>query len=288
MRQVNGISTSPKSLRWFDQFTSGRISNIFLNAVNLFDEGNHLFSIVTQEVGNGPFSFVVDNDDLSKLVKITDQISKQGEILIIGKTAFSFGQIKIWQPVPDWQTVRKIGKTDLIKEIDHQLRHASFTQGMAEVFYPVRELNKSKFYSKMQSGSGLLISGLAEKETEKIMNGSELLAGLGVGLTPSGDDFLMGLMYGLWASLPEKDARSIAELIFASAAGQTTALSREWLAAVVHGEVNERWHTLFSATIHGQGALIAEAVKEICVVGATSGVDALCGFVQALKLKDMR
>lgn len=288
MRQVFGNSSSPKARSWFNQFTRGRIANIFLNAINLFDEGNHLLSIVTPEVGNGPYSFVVDQDNLSNLVQINDQISKQGEKLIIGNTAISFSACQIWHPVPDWQSVRVIDKTDLIKEIDQHLKHTSFTQGLAEVFYPIGKIEKSKFFSKMKSGSALLISGLAENETEKIMNGSELLAGLGVGLTPSGDDFLMGLIYGLWASQPEKGANSTAELIFAAAAGQTTALSREWLAAAVDGEASERWQTLISATLEGQKELITEAVKEILAIGATSGADALCGFIQALKLKDIR
>jgi hypothetical protein len=286
MHTIKVISASPKAKRWLDHFTRARIINIFPAVVNLADDGNHLLSLVTPTVGNGPFSMVVDTPDLSLLVQDSDQISYADVRLAVGKSIFNLENTLEWDPLPNWLAIRRINRQELVIRIEQQLLNLPKKDGFAEVFYTDGMEPRSKFYSSMKKGAELLFEGLSGDDTEKMVTGGEALGGLGVGLTPSGDDFLVGTMFGLWASRPGKKAISTAELIWAGAAGQTTSLSREWLSAAVAGEAGEDWHKLVEALLAGNEELVDIAIERILTTGATSGADALCGFVQLIKLEE--
>ena len=109
------------------------------------------------------------------------------------------------------------------------------------------------------------------------------LAGRGPGLTPAGDDFLLGIMAGLWLfpeplsprwTVPEA-CRRIVDV----AASRTTTLSAAWLRAAGQGAFGQPWHALAEALALDDPARLAQAVEDILAVGATSGQDALTGFL---------
>ena len=115
-----------------------------------------------------------------------------------------------------------------------------------------------------------------------MLEGARALAGLGQGLTPAGDDFLMGAMYGLWATRNPDEARDLAELINEAAAPRTTSLSAAWLQAAALGEAAEPWHDLFNGIIVDNSRKIFAALSRILAIGHSSGADALAGFVAVI------
>jgi hypothetical protein len=285
IQSIYGVSAAPKAQRWLERSSRARILNLFPEALNLINDGQTVLSLVVPALGNGPFAIVVDCDEIPNQFEITEQIVIQNNEILIGDVAFQLDAAEVWNPIPDWQSLIQVEKAGLVAEIEGQLRETSSGGGIAEVCYPDENIPGSKFFSAMQAGSNFLLEGLREVNTEKIMTGAETLGGLGVGLTPSGDDYLMGVMYGLWASLRPEVASNTCNLIWAGAAGQTTTLAREWLAAAVAGEAVESWHGLVSAVAEVWEEEIARAIGEILETGETSGADALCGFVQVLKLE---
>lgn len=99
------------------------------------------------------------------------------------------------------------------------------------------------------------------------------LAGLGHGLTPSGDDILMGVIYALWVHQPtSKWIRLIGE----TAALRTTTLSAAFLRAAVDGEATIHWHHLTDGR--------PNAIQNILAIGKTSGREAWLGFVRTVAL----
>jgi hypothetical protein len=127
---------------------------------------------------------------------------------------------------------------------------------------------------------------------------AEGLAGLGPGLTPSGDDVLAGALLAL-ALLAPADGGTIAEEILAGTRGRTTRISDAYLEAAAAGEAGEPWHRLAalldappSAATSARAASaagsprdpdLAAAVREIMAFGETSGSDMLAGFVLATR-----
>jgi hypothetical protein len=102
------------------------------------------------------------------------------------------------------------------------------------------------------------------------------LTGLGIGLTPSGDDFLVGLMHWAWLGYPEPGRFC---KIITETSTQTTSLSSALLGAAARGECSEAWHDLLIALNGEKESGIETAVRAILAHGATSGADALTGFV---------
>jgi hypothetical protein len=252
----------------------------------LTNQNGEVFSIVVPEVGNGPFAAVVDIEDLSWLFVGEDEIVIQDDGLWVGGTEISFDSAEVWEPVPDWETLISIEKHGLIEAIEDQLRSTSAKGGMVEVFYPAPKVSEeARFGVALRRGSSLILEGIAKKDEEKVSFGAAALAGLGIGLTPTGDDFLMGIIYGLWATLPREKAQKLVTLIHAGTAGLTTTLSSAWLEAARDGEAGEKWHDLASAVGANQGEDINKSIEKIIDTGETSGADALTGFVQVLKLE---
>ena len=109
------------------------------------------------------------------------------------------------------------------------------------------------------------------------------LAGLGQGLTPSGDDFMMGALYAVWIIYPHKFSAVLADEIEKTAAPLTTSLSAAWLRSAGKGEAGELWHHLFDALVTGDELRMQESVDNILAVGETSGADAFAGFIGTLQ-----
>ena len=109
------------------------------------------------------------------------------------------------------------------------------------------------------------------------------LIGLGPGLTPSGDDFLAGLMIGLRATGNRSAAAALWDWLEPQAARRTSAISRAHLAAAAHGEGHETLHACVEALFGARTPSALERwnflLSRLDAVGHCSGRDGLAGVV---------
>jgi hypothetical protein len=112
------------------------------------------------------------------------------------------------------------------------------------------------------------------------------LVGLGEGVTPAGDDCLVGYFAGLWACA----GRAAARLAFVAALRErltrsplpTGSISRVYLEAAFDGEVSERLFDLASVIATGSDdAAVRRAAGSALAVGHSSGACGLLGFLEA-------
>jgi hypothetical protein len=113
------------------------------------------------------------------------------------------------------------------------------------------------------------------------------LIGLGSGLTPSGDDLLVGYLAGLWCTVQDRPER----LQFVSDLGkeiirlsqQTNDISQTYLSHASRGQVSSRLTNLAEVICRGKNLdhLLA-AVKPAMQAGHTSGMDAATGLLIGL------
>jgi hypothetical protein len=133
-----------------------------------------------------------------------------------------------------------------------------------------------------------LFQALQQGDQAQIIQAAHQLAGLGPGLTPAGDDFLIGLMAALTLSQPilaqNLTSAAACTLIGNTAAQRTTRLSAQWLQAAARGEFGAAWHQLANALEKADQGQIEPAIRRILASGATSGADALRGFGMGLTL----
>jgi hypothetical protein len=106
------------------------------------------------------------------------------------------------------------------------------------------------------------------------------LVGLGPGLTPSGDDVLVGIEAALHA-LARPSAGFLA-LAMGGVEGRTTALAATLLRHAGNGEFAERLHILLAALLGSDDEAIPAAIDRAVAWGATSGTDCLLGVLIGL------
>jgi hypothetical protein len=123
-----------------------------------------------------------------------------------------------------------------------------------------------------------LSSALANADVPDAKEITSKLAGLGPGLTPSGDDYIMGALYAAWIIHPFTVARVLAHETANTAAPLTTSLSAAWIRSAGKGDAGILWHDFFDALVSTSTPRMQETMKKILAVGETSGADALAGF----------
>jgi len=123
--------------------------------------------------------------------------------------------------------------------------------------------------------------GLLSGDAQVARTAALALIGLGIGLTPSGDDFLVGLLAGLEAT-DNGMREALAAVIGREAPGRTTTFGAALLHHACRGEFSQRLHDVLIATARHDRAALRHAIDRAMAYGATSGADTLAGLFLAL------
>ena len=113
------------------------------------------------------------------------------------------------------------------------------------------------------------------------------LAGLGLGLTPSGDDYLAGFA-AAWVLATEALGHLDAEVPHALCAGArpgASALGYAWIAHATRGEVAEPMTRFFEALLGGRlgGPALTGSARGVLGLGASSGSDWMVGALAGVE-----
>jgi hypothetical protein len=267
---------------WLTTAVSPRVLHVFERVCNLVDGERRVLSLVAPEIGRGPFSLVValGNGRFTDFVRADSQVFTQPHELRlqVGALAVDTGTAELWQARPFWESISPSAIQTCLPLFESKLA-ASSPDSLAHLngrFDPIAQ--------KVKTAVHTLQHGLENSDLAACAEGARNLAGLGMGLTPAGDDFLLGVIYTLWLSCFQRSGaktQRMIEAIAETAAAQTTTLSAAWLRAAARGEAGEPWHELIEALKNGAG--VTQAIERILATGHTSGADALAGFVFTVK-----
>lgn len=264
MKYINALSLSPDVNDWLTNSHQPRILHVFDPACNLINERREILSIVTQQIGNGPFNLVVEGNILfSRHLNLQSPVSVLPTQLIIRDLTINTATAKLWTPRPDWEILH--AKRD---NILNQLTSSPLTN------YQKHGLQSPVSNSLFSN----LCSSLATADPSSSRAAAKQLAGLGIGLTPAGDDFIVGATLATWIIHPIEIASILAKEITNAAAPLTTSLSAAWLKSAEKGEAGILWHNFFNALMIDDKPAIQLQITKLLSVGETSGADALAGF----------
>ncbi|MEW5961894.1 MAG: DUF2877 domain-containing protein [Chloroflexota bacterium] len=249
---------------------AGRVLGAHRRACNLIDEAGRILTLALPEVGNGPFAILLDGapgifDDLEP----RQPARSTGQALTVGQWVITLAGAVVWEPrLP--QPVNPLNLELMIRQVQPYATWPNFDQ-------------TTPFDSNMarlaRQAAGQLAQALTQPQHETALaTAAARLAGLGRGLTPAGDDYLLGVMAALWLTGRPEPLATIAKV----AGPHTNALSRAFLEAAAHGEFIEPWHALALAWGRQERGAVAQAVDRIAHFGASSGRDALAGFANTL------
>lgn len=126
-----------------------------------------------------------------------------------------------------------------------------------------------------------LMQSLQHCRSDAVITTVKQLIGMGVGLTPSMDDVLLGMMYGLSRIAPDAPAtRMLTDAIKTCAAEGTNSISAAFLFAVADGAPFER----LDDVLMGLSGMIPLNIDPILEIGSSSGSEMLLGLLIAAKI----
>ena len=285
---------TPAARSWLGRTGSARVLHVFDRVCNIVNQFGDLIAVQTKGVPTGPFSWVLLLDPPQAEFRFTDWVSGDSIVELddvqftIGPLSIPLGFGSLWDPQPDWSGLR-----GLRSMMDDQLpKLISWSQGqapadslMALIGRPsllVEHDSHGRLPGLLAKASSIVAALLDDLETGDMENfrvDVRALAGLGPGLTPAGDDFLVGLMYALWSLWPEPDARRWGKALAHAAVPKTNQLSAAWIQAASAGEAGENWHAFFETFTLDLVAQIYQKADQILETGHTSGADAMTGFL---------
>jgi hypothetical protein len=120
---------------------------------------------------------------------------------------------------------------------------------------------------------------IVDADIRACRNAVQSLAGLGPGLTPAGDDFILGAMLASRIIHPPELGSCLTEKIAEAACQLTTSLSGAWLRAAGRGEAGILWHHFLATLVSGEWSTLKNFTNKLLSVGYTSGADSLAGFL---------
>lgn len=244
-----------------------QVLGVFQRSLDLL-VGERVLALVGPDLLNGPFHIVLERLPEVPLPQRVS-LSWEPDGLQLGPWRLLLARPPVlWEPRPRWETLALAPAALMV--LRPILLAAAQTRRSV-----VNEIWLGEPVPRVEALGRALVSG----EPEAVARAAAALAGWGAGLTPSGDDFLAGVMLALWAAgdrLPV--SATLCPLLYEAAAPRTTRLSRAFLAAARDGLADERWHTLLQALVGGDPEPVAQAVRAILAWGATSGLDMLTGF----------
>lgn len=153
--------------------------------------------------------------------------------------------------------------------------------GLSSLAYPLfaGKAPKMNLYCDMAlPHAGALLEALTKENTVSIKRSAGALLGLGPGLTPSGDDLLSGLLYGLRHS-PARDRLACAVLgdaIREMAPERTNAVSADYLMALAD---DAPFDCMAAAWEHP-----ATGAAQLLQIGSNSGGEMLLGLLCAARI----
>ncbi|MDP7080019.1 MAG: DUF2877 domain-containing protein [Candidatus Undinarchaeales archaeon] len=272
LRAVNGLRGS------------GRVVAVFRRAVHLELPPAGMAAVCVRDVAPAPLNLVAELSqtmDLGTLFARDDSVRREGTSLVVGELAFDLVSAPVWHPPPPPVAIDWSGLSDRAHIC------AATAAGVREGLGPLAAAtldgerpDELGALARTAHGPVLLLrEGVQIKDITLVCRGARQLVGLGPGLTPSGDDVLVGML----AVLSLAGETWVGEAV-APAVRDTPDFSQAVLLEACRGGFAADVDALARALLAGNADAVDAASRELLDHGATSGSDICAGVALGASL----
>jgi hypothetical protein len=272
--------------------------NGFAEVAAVFDRslylraGDMFICIGEPDIGNGPLTLIADRGAAFRLSDLglhsgQPALISERRIRIGDHAWFALDRCEPWRQ-PRWPDRRSPTQlTDTLAALARAAVVEAPQEGLARQVFclperrggPVSRIARARIASFENWLFGAL-------ETHRVPTSSPLepvqgLIGLGPGLTPSGDDFLLAALALLDATGERKAHAALAHALTDASPALTSPLSHCFLRTAAAGYVGENLYRAVSCIVSGE---VDPAIAAFRKVGHSSGWDMLAGIATALKV----
>jgi Protein of unknown function (DUF2877) len=236
---------------------------------------------------------VAGNNGLFRQVSVGNKVSVSSEGLFFPEAGIliNINSAVSWSPknVPNIQPEKSPKYADRLIAVSGLVIAEKKDQGFSPLLAKLLDIPTDILLSREQQYAYEIIWQFKEMIKDypdvRVINQLESLLGLGRGLTPSGDDFVMGLLLAFtrWQSIldPLENWSTIKNEIVQSAYRKTTLLSANLIEMAASGSGDERLIMGLDGIMCGDLDETACAANFISL-GNSSGADALAGIALAI------
>ena len=264
---------------------SGTVHSIFVRACNIGLETGALLTLVSSEKTNVPNGLRIETPArfaFSDFVRVGEPAACRG-----GTVRFTQSVLSIdLRTAASWH----INLSGLQIDLHRKDQAAAWTVAWQTLRQHQRGETIPAIITAMARAEGAfgtvpaLLEATGALQAEEACAAIEPLIGLGPGLTPAGDDFLVGYLAGLWSTAGSDTARLqfLASLgaWLSEAASQTNVISRASIRSAVRGNVSEPIARLAQQLDRADNITSVRAGTQAALeVGHSSGTDGVTGLL---------
>lgn len=246
----------------------GRIHSVFERAVNIEikNSSQQLLTLIDEEVDIMSANLVVRStrSDWRNYIAENEPVIFTSESVFINNRLLVMGisTSKTWMRISDYEIVNMSQLVDSAKVLEHckMVEGYLFSKTITSIDFPVSNISD--------------LNPLA-------------LIGLGYGLTPSGDDFLSGVLHGLHfaeilfrAKFPPLSGFS---QVISDHLSRTGSISQHFLKYALKGQWGFNTENFLLALINGDEKTLLASVDKKLSIGASSGYDEMMGCLYGIR-----
>ena len=293
---MDGVASSG---RW------GRVVATFRRSCFVQSAGGRMMCIAGASFDDGPLMLRVDfgravHMDALDIRVGTPLWMENGDLVLGERLRLRISGAEPWAPPEMTRRAPREAVLDTLRAVADSLARVAPSEGLAPLLEyaealsngdTVRVDHETPLVCAALPVVGQVVTGLRTRDPIAVEGGVGRLVGLGPGLTPSGDDFLGGMMLGLIGVLGQPDALdgvhqggsghygvgALAEGILRHAIDGTTAISRAMLEHACAGAGSASVHRLVQALLEADIDGSVAAALAVASTGHTSGWDCLLG-----------
>lgn len=251
---------------------SGRIHSIFAQACNLVHD-DQLLTIAAAGIGDGPTTLRLGRGrpvDLSEVFDVGERIHCRHGVARTRRVELRLLQARVWRPAEPAPWLDRA-------RIQVHLRRGQTRLAQGRATAP----------SVIDGSAAALGRACRALDREQATRHVDRLVGWGQGLTPAGDDFLVGLFAGLDALVDGAQARRCFRNALAAAVlartPRTTPIAAHYLRLASAGHYAAALLGLRTALLCADDPDVVDAaLVSALAVGATSGADTVGGLLAGL------
>jgi hypothetical protein len=259
----------------------GRVHSVFDRTVNVTGSDGALFTLASREVDDAPDTLVLDAKSLGpwNLSPGDTVVATNAGLLAGGRIGIRLQGAAAWHAALPAYPADESRLRANVARVRAQLGERPIASAPAHA----RTGFACEMATVLERRALLLCGALREGDAKAAVGHGRSMIGLGPGLTPSGDDFLVGLFAVL--HVPQSPCSGLAPLcrnMAADAQRQTHAISAAALQAAARGRVRKRIEVLLREMMTGTRERVDQALGAVLAIGSSSGTDiaagVACGF----------
>ncbi len=266
----------------------GIVHSVFDQACNIQLDRNSLVTLISSKLPNYPAAIKLDIAEDRRLCSLGFKVGMKA---IVNKDEIKIPEVcvsikltgaKVWDSAPLFLR-SKISEEMLCENIE-KIRELTLKYGKTEGIASILNENEvdNNYKNFIIDSVKKLAKGIKYNDYKMITETSKRLIGLGPGLTPATDDFLLGIMASLYYighyfGNHLENLKKIAGFMISDLLGRTTLISEIMLKNGIRARFSEPIRDLMLAVTNN--TYIRDKCINLLNIGGTSGSDCAAGIV---------